>query len=437
MPAMSSQGRLVRAIGRWDFTALVVNGVIGSSVFGMPAVLAALTGAWSPLAVLMAAAGIFTIVLCHAEVASRFREAGGTYLYALTAFGSFVGFQAGWLTFWIRVTSMGANLNVFASYFAEMVPAAATGAGRAATMVAVTALVTWINVRGVRQSARTVDVFAAAKIAPLFGLALLGVWHVSRDVLATQAVDRPDWTQAVLLLVFAFGGFEAALVPAGEARDPRRDAAFSLITALAIVTAVYLLVQLAVVGLVPYAARERAPVAVAYGALLGGAGVMLASVAALVSTWGWTLGSVLTSPRIVYSMGERGDLPPALAHVHARFRTPDVAILAYAGAGLVFALSGGFAANATLSAIVRLVTYGLVCASLLALRRRADVTPPAFHLPAGPVAAALGLGFCVWLVSTRTFTQAWILAGLIALGAALWALRRRANRPPGAEAAAV
>ncbi|HEY7509954.1 MAG TPA: APC family permease [Vicinamibacteria bacterium] len=421
---MTHDGRLVRAIGRWDFTALVVNGVIGSSVFGMPAVLAALTGAWSPLAVLLAAAGILAIVLCHAEVASRFREAGGTYLYAKTAFGSFVGFQAGWLSFWIRVTSMGANLNVFVSYFAEMVPAAGRPLGRAATMVVVTALVTLVNLRGVRQSARTVDVFVVAKLAPLVGLVLFGLWHVSREVLATQAVARPDWTQAVLLLVFAFGGFEAALVPAAEVRDPRRDAAFSLIVALGIVASVYMLVQLAVVGLVPGAASAPAPVAAAYGVLLGAAGVTLASVAAMVSTYGWTLGSVLTSPRIVYSMGERGDLPAWLGHVHPRFRTPDVAIVAYAAAGLLFALSGGFAANATLSAIVRLVTYGLVCASLVALRRRPDVTPPAFRLPAGPVAAALGLAFCAWLVSTRTFGQAWILGGLIALGAAFWAARR-------------
>src|SRR5688500_1565709 len=78
--------RLVRAIGRWDLTALTVNGVIGSSVFGLPAVLAALTGARSPLAVLLAAIGILFIVLCHAEVASRFREPGGTYLYAREAF---------------------------------------------------------------------------------------------------------------------------------------------------------------------------------------------------------------------------------------------------------------------------------------------------------------------------------------------------------------
>jgi basic amino acid/polyamine antiporter, APA family len=430
--------RLVRAIGRWDLTALTVNGVIGSSIFGMPAVLAALTGAWSPLAVLLGAAGILFIVLCHAEVASRFREPGGTYLYAREAFGGFVGFQAGWLGFWIRVTSMGANLNVFVSYLAAMAPAVARPRGRVLTMLLVTTLVTVVNLRGVRQSARTVDLFAMAKVAPLVGLVLLGLWRIRPEVLATQAVAAPDWTQAVLLLVFAYGGFEAALVPAGEVRDPRKDAAFSLLVALGIVAGVYTLVQLAVVGLVPHAASAPAPVAAAYGVLLGGAGVTLASVAAMVSTYGWTLGSVLTSPRIVYSMGERGDLPGWLAHVHPRFRTPDVAILVYATAGLLFALSGGFAANATISAIIRLVTYGLVCASLVALRRRPGVDPPAFRLPAGGVVSALGLSFCVWLVSTRTFTQAWILLALIGLGAAFWAVSARGRgRGPGPAAAPV
>jgi APA family basic amino acid/polyamine antiporter len=419
IPTMS-EGRLVRAIGRWDLTALTVNGVIGSSIFGMPAVLAALTGAWSPLAVLLGALGMLSIVLCHAEVASRFREAGGTYLYARTAFGGFVGFQAGWLGFWIRVTSMGANLNVFVNYLAELAPAVASAGGRALTMVAVTSLVTAINVRGVRQSARTVDLFVLAKVAPLVGLVALGVWRIRPEVLATQTVAAPDWTQAVLLLVFAYGGFEAALIPAGEVREPRRDAAFSLLVALAVVAAVYMSVQLAVVGLVPRAAQAAAPVAAAYGVLLGAAGATLASVAAMVSTYGWTLGSVLTSPRIVYSMADRGDLPAWLGHVNARFRTPDVAIVAYAVAGLLFALSGGFAANATLSAIVRLVTYGLVCAAVVALRRRTDVQPAAFSLRGAAPVAALGLAFCVWLVATRTFTQAWILLALIGVGAALW-----------------
>jgi basic amino acid/polyamine antiporter, APA family len=415
-----TDGRLVRAIGRWDFTALVVNGVIGSSIFGMPAVLAGLTGSWSPLAMFLAALGILPIVLCHAEVASRFREAGGAYLYAREAFGGWVGFQAGWLSFWIRATSMGANLNVFVNYLAEMVPAAGWPIGRALTMVLVTALVTFINLRGVRQSARTVDLFVLAKLAPLVGLVLLGAWYFRAETLSTQPVAAPDWTQAILLLVFAFGGFEAALIAAGEVRDPRRDAAFSLLVALAVVASVYMLVQLAVVGLVPNAAASPAPVAAAYGVILGAMGVTVASAAAMVSTYGWTLGSTLTSPRILYSMSERGDLPAWFGHVHPRFRTPDVAIVLYAAAGLGFALSGGFAANATISAIVRLVTYGLVCVALVVLRRRPELAPPGFRLRAGGLVAALGVGFCVWLVSTRTFTQAWVLLALIAVGAGLW-----------------
>jgi amino acid transporter len=263
------------------------------------------------------------------------------------------------------------------------------------------------------------------------------VWRVRAEVFAAQPVSVPDWTQAVLLLVFAYGGFEAALIPAGEVRDPRRDAAFSLLAALGIVATVYLLVQLAVVGLVPEAARAQAPVAAAYGVLLGAAGLTVAGVAAMVSTYGWTLGSTLTSPRILYSMSERGDLPAWFGHVHRRFRTPDAAILVYGGAGLVFALSGGFAANATLSAIVRLVTYGLVCAALVALRRRPAAPPPAFRLRAGEVAAALGLAFCLWLISTRTFTQAWILLALVGVGSVLWwGAGRGRGRGSGGEAAA-
>jgi amino acid transporter len=416
----TSGSRLVRAIGRWDLTALVINGVIGSSIFGMPAVLASLTGAWSPLTAVLGGLGILTILLCHAEVASRFTEAGGTYLYAREAFGRGVGFQAGWLSFWIRVTSMAANLNVFVDYLAQLVPAAGAAAGRAAVMCAVTALVTALNVVGVRQGARTVDAFTVAKLLPLLLLVVLGVPRIRSEVLATQAVAAPDWTQAVLLLVFAYGGFEAALIPAGEAKDPRRDSAFALLVALAVIATVYALVQLAVVGLVPGAAAVRAPVAAAFAVLMGAGGMAFASVAAMIYTYGWTVGATLATPRILYSMAERAELPAALARVHPRFRTPDVSIYTFAVAGLAFGLAGGFAANATISAIVRLVTYGLVCASLLVFRRRAGMEAPGFRVPAGTAVAVLGIGFCLWLLSTRTFTQAWVLLAIMALGWLLW-----------------
>jgi amino acid transporter len=427
-----SEGRpgLVRAIGRWDLTALVINGVIGSSIFGMPSVLAALTGAWSPVAAILGGLGILTILLCHAEVASRFTEPGGTYLFAREAFGRAVGFQAGWLSFWIRVTSMAANLNVFADYLAQLAPAAGSPAGRAAVMCAVVALVTGLNVIGVRQGSRTVDLFTVAKLLPLFVLVALGVWRVRAEVLATQAVAAPDWTQAVLLLVFAYGGFEAALIPAGEAKDPRRDSGFALITALAVIATLYALVQLTVVGLVPRAGSVRAPVAAAFGILLGSAGAALASVAAMVSTYGWAVGATLATPRILYSMAERAELPRALARVHPRFRTPDVAIYTFAVAGLAFGLAGGFAANATLSAIVRLVTYALVCAALPVFRRRPGREAPGFRLPAGDGIALLGMAFCAYLLSTRTFTQAWMLLALMAVGFLLWMAARRPGSAP-------
>jgi len=440
LPAMAAADpgtgpRLVRAIGRWSLTAAIVNGVIGSAIFGMPAEQAALTGAWSPLASLFAALGILSVVLCFAEVGSRFTEAGGVYLYAREAFGSAVGFQAGWLMFWVRVLSMGANLNVFVNYLAQLAPPAGLGLGRAAVMTAMVLIITAINVRGVKQGTWAVNVFTLAKLLPLVFLVVLGLPRVSGEVLGTQAVAEPHWTQAVLLLVFAYGGFESVLIPAGEARDPRRDTAFALLVGLAVIATVYMLVQLVVIGVVPYVGARgpggevlhRAPVASAFRTLLGGSGAVLASLAAMISTWGWTVGATLQTPRLLFSMAGRSELPAAFARIHPRFRTPDRSIVTYAAASLAVGLYGSFAWNATISAIVRLVIFASTCAALLVLRRRPGAPPAGFRLAGAAVIAPAGLLFCVWLLSTRTFAQAWILVAVILVGFGLWASTRRAG----------
>jgi basic amino acid/polyamine antiporter, APA family len=419
---------LVRIIGRWDLTAAVINAVIGSSIFGMPAELARLTGQHSPLVALIAGIGVLAIVLCFAEVASRFQEPGGPYLYARAAFGSFIGFEAGWLTFWIRVTAMAANLNVFTEYLGRILPAAASGPLRALVMTVVVAVIAGINLRGVRQATWAVDLFTLAKLLPLVLLVVVGLPQVKGAVLQTQQVADPQWSQAILLLLFAYGGFEAPLIPAGEARNPRRDSAFALLSALAVIATLYCFVQLAVVGLVPAVALVKAPVAAAFGVLLGGSGVVLASVAAMVSISGYATGTVLQSPRVLFSMAERGELPAALARIHPRFRTPHVAILTYATLALALALFGSFTWNATVSAIVRLLTYGLTCVALLVLRgqdRRAGPSPPAgFRLPAAALLAPAAAGFCLWLLATRPLRQAWLVLVLVVVGALLWRRRR-------------
>jgi amino acid transporter len=116
-----------------------------------------------------------------------------------------------------------------------------------------------------------------------------------------------------------------------------------------------------------------------------------------------------------------------LARVHPRFRTPDAAIYAFAACGLAFALSGGFAANATISAIIRLVTYGMVCTTVPLFRRRAGMEAPGFRIPGGTAVAGAGLVFCLWLLSTRSFAQAGILAVLMAAG---WLLGLASGRKP-------
>ena len=368
-PAGSSPG-LVRAIGRWDLTAAVLNAVIGSSIFGYPAIQASLTGAWSPVVYVVAGLGILTIVLCFAEVASRFQDAGGPYLYVREAFGPFLGFQAGWLTFWIRATAAAANLNLLVDYLAQVLPVVGTGSGRLMTMSAVIGLVTCVNVVGVRPATWTVDVFTLAKLLPLVFLIALGLPAVRSEVLATQAVAHPQWTEAILLLMFAYGGFESPLIPAAEAVNPRRDTARALLLALALVATLYTLIQLVAVGVVPHVASSRAPLADAFGLLLGPAAAGMASLAASISIWGYMTGTVLQSPRVVFAMAERRELPAPLARIHSRFRTPALAILAYSALSLALAAYGSFASNATLSAIVRLVTYGLTCASLLVFRTR-------------------------------------------------------------------
>ena len=422
--ADTGRPRLIRAIGRWALTAAVVNSVIGSGIFGLPSALAGLLGAWSPAAILLAGASVVVIVLCFAEVGSRFDEAGGPYLYTRAAFGPAAGFQIGWLHVWTRLLSAAAVLNVFVSYLAAIFPWTGMTVGRAVAMTAAMALVTIINVKGVREAAWVVNVFTVAKLLPLVGIILLGAFQIDGKVLATQAVSERRWTEAVLLLVFAYGGFESAVVAGSESRDPRRDTGFALLTAMLAITAIYCLVQLTVVGVLPDAAGDAAPVAATLGILLGPAGVTLGSIAVIISVYGWLTGFALMTPRILFSMAERHELPAFLAHVHPRMRTPDTAVILNSAIALALGLASNFGQLATFSAIARLGIFAMTCAALIALRKKWG--PPAeFRAPAGPLLALGGIAFCLWLLSTRTLVQAWFLPVVIAAGGLTWAAMRR------------
>jgi APA family basic amino acid/polyamine antiporter len=416
---------LVATLGRWDLATLVVNTVVGGGIFGLPMLVAQLLGASSFVGYLAAAAGIGVLVLCFAEVSAQFRSAGGPYLYAREAFGPFVGLQVGWVTWLMRISATGANANLFVGYLGTVWAPVAIAPVRWTVITALFAVPAIVNIRGVKQGATTSNVLVAAKLVPLFVFVGVGLFFIHPGTVASWPPAGPGhWFRAVLLLVFAFGGFDNAVLPASEMRDPARDAPFALLTGMSLVTILYLLIQVVFQGTVSAGTVTDQPLATAAGRFLGAPGVWLMAVGAMVSVWGWFAATMLGTPRLTFALGERGDFPRVFARVHPRFRTPYVSILCYAGLGWVLALSGSFEWNASLSAVARLFTYGVTCGALPVFRRR-NPGAAVFRTPAGYLMPALGVAFCVVLLTQMGSLDFTILAATMALAAATWVWARR------------
>jgi basic amino acid/polyamine antiporter, APA family len=425
--------QLVRAIGRWSLVALVVNSIIGSGVFGLPSVVAALIGRSSIWAVLAAGAAMSVIMGCFAEVASRFQQAGGPYLYARAAFGRFMGIQTAWMLWLGQVAAPAANANLFVIYLGEFFPHAKDPLPRALILTALVGILAFINVRGVRAGTQVSNLFTAAKLAPLLAVIVLGGfvlahhhWQIATE--AAPATTASEWMNAVLLLIFAYGGFETALAPMSEAKNPRRDAPFALFAALLVCTLVYALIQWVVVGVLPDAVHSTRPLADVAKIAIGPLGGALVAIGALISFYGYLSAKILAMPRVLFAVAEEGDFPKVFGAVHRRFQTPCISILAFAGLIWVFSLVGEFKWNVTLSAVARLLYYSVGCAALPVLRRR-QPEGAMFRLPGGAFFAVLGIILCLILVTRVDFRQSLIVAATVVIALLNWIVVRRAADP--------
>ncbi len=415
-PTSGKQQRLIRVLGKWDLTALGVNQVIGSGIFVLPASVAVLVGApASPLVWVSAAAVNILIVLCFAEAGTRFRQAGGPYLYARRAFGSFVGFEVAWMIWLTRVASQAALANAFSLYAGYFLPGASEGFYRMLVVSLVIVTLTAINIWGVRQGSWVVNLFTISKLAPLSVFLLVGIFFM--DWNNFHGLFQPRWEgfgQSVLLLMFAFGGFEVVTLPAGEARNPRRDVPAALLLTILIGAAFYLSIQIVTVGTLPGLGQSDTPLADAAAGFLGSAGGILIAVGGLISIAGTNAGTMLAGPRITFALGERGELPSIFRHVNTRFRTPDASILVYAAVALGLALSGSFVQMAALSAVARLVFYSVTCLAVPVLRREKSQVE-GFRVPGGAIVPALALAGSLGIIAGADPFS--LVAGGVALSA--------------------
>ena len=270
MAGSSEAPALRRALGKWDLTAIGVNQVIGSAIFLLPADVAKQVGPWGPLAFMAVGLLSLSIALCFAEVGSRFETTGGPYLPARAAFGRFVGFEVGWMMWFARVTSHASVVNGLTLALAFYWPALAAGTPRAATITALTAFLTWINVRGIKQSSWFVNALTIGKLLPLAIFIIGGIWFID----PTHFSNMPDVSQqqisaAAILLIFAYGGYEVTGVLAGEASNPRKDVPFAFVACLIIVSIVMSLTSLVATGVLADVAATRTPLADGAAIFLG------------------------------------------------------------------------------------------------------------------------------------------------------------------------
>jgi basic amino acid/polyamine antiporter, APA family len=431
MPSPSNASyEIVRGIGRWDLVALMVNITIGSGILGLPAKLFALTGVYSVLALILCAALLAIVAICFAEVGSRFTHTGGPYLFTRTAFGATPGFIVGWLYWVSRVLTFATICNLLVVYVVRVAPALQGPGARVAIISLVVVAIGLVNLLGIRQATIVSNGLTLLKVSLLLVFGIVGVLMIREWPSAPAALPPVgDFSDAMLLGVFAFVGFEAALVATGETRNPRRDVPFAVAMSLLIVLILYVGVQVVCIAVVPELAKSTAPFADAAVLLWGPAGEQVIAIGAVIIMLGSLNSGFLATSRLPFAFAEQGDVPAVLARVHERFRTPHIAIVASAVVVWLSTVASSFLSAITLATSTRMVVYIAGCIALIALRRRADVSPAGFVAPLGPAIAVLASILSFALLANASSRELIQLAIAAAVGVAILVGVRVLSRP--------
>ncbi|WAH36474.1 APC family permease [Alicyclobacillus dauci] len=387
-----------------------INGVVGGGIFLLPGQIAKLAGPNALWAYLVAGIIAILIGLAFAEASSMFSQTGGAYVYAEAAMGRTVAFTVGWMGWLTYVAGWGALSNGLVSYLSSLFPAVA--AYRNLVIIVVIALLCLLNTYGVRKGSGTVLFFSVVKLIPLFLLIIVGLIHSGGTHSLGFAGGSSNFGQAVLVLIFAYGGFEMATIPAGEMVNPRKTISTAVIGTLIGVTLFYMLIQLAATRLDPGIATAKAPLAAA-GSFMFAGGLTVMTVGAVLSIIGTQSGVALSSPRQLYALSRDRLLPGVLGKVYDKYQTPVVAIWTTGILVMIFATTGTFTTLILLNVAARLYEYLAVCVSVVILRYKSKGAERPFKLPFGIAIPAVAAILCIWLLAQETPQQ--LLAALVAL----------------------
>ena len=405
---------LQRSLTLFDVIALGINGVIGSGIFLLPGLMAEKIGPATLLVVLFGGFLCFLIALCFAETGSYFSGTGGPYLYARSAFGNFVGFEVGWMTWCVRVISWAALANAFAIKLIPFLPTSLHDQPWLSPVIVTLIIVglTIPNIFGAQFGAKLSSVFTAAKLIPIIVFIAVGIFYIDTSKFTPFAPNGYDqFGESTVTLLYAYVGFEVLAVPAGEMKNPKRAIPIALLTVLLLCSFVYFLIMAVTFGTLDNVAGSANAVEDASRVFMGPMGGTLIAVGIAVSIFGVNAGSALITPRCLYALAENKQMPSVFAKLHPKYQTPVVAIVVSAVISLALGLSGSFKQLAVISVVARFSQYIPTCLAIFVLRKKQTV--PGFVLPGGLAIPAAALALSLFILAQAKSEQ--LIAGLIAI----------------------
>lgn len=417
---VASDPLLRREIGRVGIAAIAMNGVIGSGIFALPAVAIAQAGYSSPWLFLLCGLLILSVALTFARLASFFAITGGPIVYTTHAFGRFVGFQTGLLIYISRVAAIAASANLIVDHAAAVWTPLDSGAFRLGAIVAYVTAATFLNAVGVRAGMAAVLLISILKLAPLLLLIAVGLPAVEWKAVAAAGLPRHDLGESMLVMMYAFIGFEFSLINAGETRDARASIPKTLVRTVIAIALCYTLIQLVAVSVAPDLGASETPLMEVARRLIGPWGALLLGLGVVFSIGGASLASLLTAPRLTYALARDGSLPAWFGTIDERTGVPVNSVVFCGLASAVLAVSQHFVWLLIFSTFVRLGTYALCILSLPAIERSIAVKQDQFRLAGGLTIPAIALLMTLWLLAQSTLDNVVITIALIAAGAVIF-----------------
>lgn len=378
------QPALVRGVGRWALVALIFNTVLGAGILGLPSKAYAAAGVYSLLGLGIALVLMAGVALCLAELSSRYDSTGGPYIYVNEAYGERPAFLTGWLIYASRLLTAATHLSLLLTYGAAIFPALELPMWRNIAILLLIAIMTWLMLRGARQSAAANGFFGALKVAGLAAIALVALGAVDFQTFPVfGSIGSHSLSQVVLLFIFALMGFESATIVAGEIQNPQRNLPFAILLGLTGAALIYAFLMVASIALLPNLAGTDRPIADLAGVLFGRAGELVTAGGAVLMLLGSLVAGFFLTPRMLFALGDTRFLPPPVSAVHSEWRTPHISILATSTVILVFVTFGDFITILSMATSARLLVYAACCAALLKLRRRPKGSVARFTVPGG------------------------------------------------------